>query len=382
MAERNTTSEPIPALYVHVPFCHTICGYCDFYSTVLDRSAVGPLVDALLAELSIRQAGHALACETIFVGGGTPTTIAPSELRRLLTALRATASASLEFTVEANPATVSPEVADTLAGSGVNRVSIGAQSFDRSELRILERIHEPQQVAQTLENCRRAGIENLNVDLIFAVPGQTLEGWLANLRAALALEPRHLSCYGLTFERGTPLYEQLQSGEVKRLDAELEAEMYEATIDTLAAAGLRQYEISNFAQPGFECRHSLVYWNNRQHVGLGPSAAGLVGETRYKNIADTAEYARSLRAGRLPVIQQERLSPEQRARESMMLGLRLIEGVDRATFEHRFGRDPAELFAEPLARFIELGLTETTQSAVRLTRRGLLVADSVMAEFL
>lgn len=374
-------SDAVRAIYAHVPFCQTICGYCDFYSVVYDKSATRPLVDALLAELDRHRSATPLDIQTLFVGGGTPTTLPPEELRRLLSALRACARREPEFTVEANPATVTAEKAAVLVECGVNRVSIGAQSFDPAELRVLDRIHRPAQVAQTVAICRAAGIRRVNLDLIFAVPGQTLDSWLRNLRTAVDLAPDHLSCYGLTYEPGTPLFDRLTAGAVSRLDADDEARMYEATIDALADAGYHQYEISNFARPGCECRHNLVYWENEPHVGLGPSAAGLVGGVRYKNVPDVAEYARTIRDGRWPRIHEERLPPDQRARETAVLGLRLNAGIDRARFSQRFGNDPARLFADPIARFAELGLVEVTDRAVRLTRRGRLVADTIVAEF-
>lgn len=384
MPDAMTTPSDVAGLYAHVPYCHSICGYCDFYSEVLDRGGTGRLVAALLAELEQARSAHRVRPETLFVGGGTPTTLPPDELRRLLAGLRACAAdaALLEFTVEANPATVTPEIADVLAAAGVTRVSIGAQSFDRSELRVLERIHRPEQVAETVRCVRAAGIREVNLDLIFAVPGQSLESWLRNLHQALELGVDHLSCYGLTYEKGTPLFDQLASGQVRRADADLEADMYEATLDALAAAGFEHYEISNFARPGRRCRHNLLYWRNEPHLGLGPSAAGFVGELRYRNVPDTAEYVRSVEAGRRPRVQQERLSREHRARETMMLQLRLIEGVPRGEFRRRFGGDPAEIFAEVVERHVALGLLSVTDERIALTRRGLLLADSVIADFL
>lgn len=416
----TTATLPVTSLYAHVPFCQTICGYCDFFSVLTDRKAFGPLVDALLTELETCRPFATAPLETIFVGGGTPTTLPPAELRRLLTALRAFPSignsgagvpartpdnsgagvpartpedsgagvparflpAPLEFTVEANPATVSPETADVLVSSGVNRVSIGAQSFDPSELRVLDRIHAPPQVAQTVDICRRAGLTNLNLDLIFAIPGQTLESWVANLRRALDLGPDHLSCYALTYERGTPLFDRLAEGKITRTDTDLEAEMYEATIEELASAGLAQYEISNFAKPGRECRHNLVYWRNLPYFGIGPSASGFVDEIRYKNIPDVAEYARTIAAQRLPRVQSERLTLDARARETAMLALRLNEGLRIAEFRARFGSDPWALFADAIAKHTAAGTLEATAESLRLTRHGRLLADTVCADFL
>lgn len=379
-----TTLPAVEAIYVHVPYCHTICGYCDFYSELLDRSAAPRLVATLVAELDAWRSMTRLAPRTIFVGGGTPTTLPGHELHRLLTTLRSAApdGHSLEFTVEANPATVSDLVAETLVAAGVNRISIGAQSFNPSELRVLERIHRPEQVAQTVRNARRAGIHNLNLDLIFAVPGQSLDSWLGNLRRAIDLGPDHLSCYALTYESGTPLYDQWQSGRVQRADPELEADMYEATIDTLAASGYQHYEISNFARPGRECRHNLVYWSNGAYIGIGPSASGFVAGVRYRNVPDTAEWARRLASGGSPRCEEETRSPDQQAREAMMLGLRLIDGVDRRAFQQRYADDPTLRYQDQIRKFQSLGLLDVDQQRIRLTRPGLLLADSVVAEFL
>ncbi len=345
---------------------------------------MGPLVDALLRELDGYVAGQTLEVETIFVGGGTPTMLPPEELGRLLDRLRALArpGAELEFTVEANPATVTPEIAKVLVSAGVNRVSIGAQSFDVAELAVLERGHRPVQVAETVAVCREAGLGCVNLDLIFAIPGQTLESWLASLEQAIGLQPEHLSCYSLTFEPGTRLYDQLQAGKVTRVDQDLDAAMYERTIDTLSDAGYVHYEISNFSRPGYRCRHNLVYWHNEPYLGIGPSAAGLVDGARYKNVAEVAGYTEAVLAGRGPRVEEERRSIEQRARETAMLELRLIEGIDRRRFERRYGQDPVDFFSEAVRRHCETGLLEVTDQRVRLTRAGLLLADTVVADFL
>jgi oxygen-independent coproporphyrinogen-3 oxidase len=377
-------STPIRAVYVHVPFCRKLCGYCDFYSVVPAAPAVTPLVDALLRELDDYCSQQALAVETVFVGGGTPTALPPGELQRLLARLRELPAGGqpLEFTVEANPATVTPQLAGMLACEGVNRISIGAQSFNAADLAVLERSHSPAQVAETVAACRRAGLAQVNLDLIFAVPGQTLESWLSSLGAAIELRPEHLSCYALTFEPGTRLHDQLQAGKIARVDSDLDATMYERTIDTLSAAGYEHYEISNFARPGHECRHNLVYWHNEPYLGIGPSAAGFAGGVRYKNVADVAAYAEAVLAGRRPRAEEERRSPEQRARETAMLELRLTEGIDRRRFAGRHGRDPVVFFAEVVRLHGQRGLLEVTDSRLRLTRPGLLLADTVIADFL
>lgn len=378
-----TTHPPPRSLYVHVPFCHTICGYCDFYSEVYDKQAVGSLVDALLVELEGATRDRDVRFDTVFVGGGTPTTLPVPLLSRLMSTLRGHCDedAAIEFTSEANPATVTREVADALVAAGVNRISIGAQSFDSSELAVLERIHEPRQVEETIRNARAAGIGNINVDLIFAVPGQSLTSWRANLQKAIDLGTDHLSCYGLTFERGTPLFEQLQRGEVAQADDGLEAEMFEATIADLAAAGFEQYEISNFARPGYACRHNLRYWTNSPYIAIGPSACGFIDGVRYKNVPDTAAYVRAIQAGKSPRIEEESLDRDAQARDAAWLELRLLRGIDRAAFANRYGDDPADRFASAITKHTKTGLLEVDADRIRLTRAGLLLANRVMADF-
>lgn len=379
-----TTATSCRSLYLHVPFCRHLCGYCDFYSQVLDPGLAPRFVDAALLELAGYTHWQALFLDTIYVGGGTPTVLPPGQLGHLLGGLRQLAAQGedLEFTVEANPATISEVIAEILIAAGVNRVSIGAQSFDASELRTLDRTHQPAEVSQTVETCRRLGIRQINLDLIFGIPGQTLDSWCRSLEAALALGPDHVSCYGLTYEPGTPLWQRLQAGLVTRMDEDLEAEMYETALDTLPEAGLVHYEISNFARPGAGCRHNLRYWRNEPYLGIGPAAAGYLDGVRYKNVADVAGYVQAVEDGRSPRSEQERLPPDRRARETAMLELRLTAGIDREDFRRRFSREPLEMFSDAIERHIAGGLLAVDQASIRLTRAGLLVADTVIADFL
>lgn len=375
---------PIASMYVHVPFCTTICGYCDFYVQRVQRGAADPLVDALLRELASYQTQRNLNLNTIFVGGGTPTTLAPDTLRRLLSSLRAAAGAEagLEFSIEVNPATVSPRVAGVLAETGVTRVSIGAQSFHPQELVALERTHTPQRIAETVARCRAVGIPQVSLDLIYSIPGQTLAAWRANLAAAIALRPDHISCYALTYEENTPFHRRLQAGDLQRTPNDLEADMFEATIDDLAAAGFVQYEISNFARPGCECRHNLTYWHNDSYIGLGPSACGYVDGVRYKNVPDLAGYVSAIESGASVWVSEEALSPKARAREAAMLRLRLRTGIDREDFQRRYGLDPFAFFFDAIGRNVSAGLLQQDEFGIRLTRAGLLLADRVARDFL
>ncbi len=378
-----TMSVDPKALYVHIPFCRRKCGYCDFYSIPLAGGEVaGGLVDALLRELNQWADGRDLRPETVFVGGGTPTVLPPADLGRLLRRVVELCTPGAEITVEANPATVDVRMAETLAAAGVNRVSIGAQSFDPGELAVLDREHEPRQVAETVAACRQAGLERISVDLIFGIPGQTLDSWRTNLAAAVGLGVEHLSSYSLTYEPDTPLHRRMVCGDVQPVDDDLDADMYELAIDLLAEAGLEQYEISNFARPGAECRHNLVYWHNEPYVGVGPAAAGFVDGIRYKNVSDIDGYVAAIGAGRSAWEEHERPDRGQSARESAMLGLRLVAGMERGLFAARYGADPAEHFADPVLRFVERGLVEVTPTHVRLTRAGRLLGDLVIRDFL
>lgn len=383
-----TTPAEVRALYVHVPFCRARCGYCDFYSELYRADAVQPLLNALSTELAGYASQRELALETVFIGGGTPTVLPAEALKQLLHICTIVARGRpSEFTVEANPATIDAQKAAVLVSAGVNRVSMGAQSFEPAELSVLERTHRPEQVPETIAICRSAGVRAVSLDLIFGIPGQSLQSWLFSLDQAIALEPEHISCYGLTYEPGTRLHAQAQARRVTPVDPDLEADMYEAAIDRLASAGFAQYEISNFARPGQQCRHNLTYWRNEPYLGVGPSAAGYLAGERYKNVADVAEYVRRIAAGADPREETERLPPEKCAGETVMLALRTVEGLSRARFAERFGQDPLTWFAQrnggsAIAQNVANGLLEVTPEAIRLTRRGMLVANDVMAEFL
>jgi oxygen-independent coproporphyrinogen-3 oxidase len=377
---------PGPAgLYIHVPFCIHKCHYCDFYSLVETgpESRRPAFTDRLIQE--IRAAGPWLGgpLETIFVGGGTPTLLEPVLWSRLLAAIDGELNLhpDCEFTVEANPDTLSAELLEVLAAGGVNRLSMGAQSFDPAMLKALERTHDPANVRRGIELARSAGITNVNLDLMFGIPGQLPDGWAADLDAVLALEPEHLSCYNLTYEPNTPLAEKLRRGAIERVDQDIEAEMYEATIDRLAGAGFEHYEISNWARPGQACRHNLLYWRNGSWWPVGPGAAGHVDGVRWKNAPRLGEY---LRVGPLPPISDvEQLDQDGRIGEILMLGLRLMEGISLDRLEGLLAVGdrgaPRRLAVD---RYTAAGLLEQLDGRLRFTRAGLLLADTVLADLL
>jgi len=369
-------------LYVHVPFCETKCGYCDFYSVALKERNPAPLVDCIGRELRQRVNGQAYEVRTVFFGGGTPTILPLSELARLLSFLHQVVDVRQleEFTVEANPATVDDEKAELLVSSGVSRVSMGAQSFFPDELTTLERLHSPEDIAPSVATLRRHGVGQINLDLIFGIPGQTLETWSQSLARAIDLEPNHIACYGLTYEPGTRLTAMRRHGRMTPCDDGLEADMFLATMDTLESAGYRQYEISNYAQPGCKCRHNLLYWRNEPYIGVGPSAAGCLHGRRYKNVADVAGYVRLIERDGCAAVESETIDTEMLIVELVMMQLRLNEGLSIAVFRERIGVDPRESFGDALTRLESLGLVTISETHIALTKSGRLVANTVIAD--
>lgn len=371
-------------LYLHVPFCQHKCGYCDFYSVVAEEEAMSELVDCLLLELEQALARESLGVRTIFVGGGTPSVLPEPLLDRLMAPLGDIAAEHrvLEFTVEANPGSLDESKARLLREHGVTRMSIGAQSFHPMELQFLERIHSPADIHAAADLVHRIGFEHFNLDLIFGVPGQTLSSWESSLHQAVALDPDHLACYGLTFESGTPLERRREAGSVQPLAEELEIAMLTCGAATLSAGGFERYEISNYARPGGQCLHNIAYWQNRDTLGIGPAAASYLHGRRWRNLPDHSRYVARMRSGDSPVLESERLLPEERAGETAMLMLRMTEGIDRRRFHQTTGYHVHELFAETIQHHIETGLIEATSTHVRLSERGRLLANEVMADFL
>lgn len=367
--------------YVHLPFCTTKCGYCDFYSLPTVPGLVDGLVAALNREMALRDPGRPV--DSLFIGGGTPTVLPAKALAAILDAVRSRTGPVTEFTVEANPSSANELKLDLLRERGVNRLSFGAQSFDPDELAILERLHDPGQIEASVRLARRAGFDNINLDLIYAIPGQTPAKWQATLRRAIALDPEHLSCYALMYEPQTALTRRLHAGRITPCDEALEAEMFALTREMLAAAGYKQYEISNFARPGRPCRANVIYWMNRPYVGFGPSAVSYVNGERRRNVPDVRRYVEMMASDpEAVVVERERLGPRARAGETAIQMLRLTAGMNCAAFERQTGFDPAVLFAVAIERHGRAGLLEQTAVAIRLTERGQLLANRVMMDFL
>ena len=369
-ANEYRLTDSVRHIYVHIPFCARICPYCAFYKDLLDRSQTDRFCQALLRDLE----NHGqLAPSTIYLGGGTPTALTTGQLRFLLTGFgqRLDLHQVEEWTVEANPGSVSPRKAELLRQSGITRISLGVQSWDNSLLQLLGREHNAKQAEESFHILRGAGFSNVNIDLMFSLPGQTEAQWSDTLEKTIALGPEHISTYCLTYEEDTEFFLRHSRGEL-RSDTDNEAEFFEMTMSMLEKAGYHHYEISNYARPGFESVHNRAYWAGNDYLGIGPSAFSTVGAKRLQNVANYREYADRLLAGESSVASVEQLSAEMKDSERIALGLRTGEGVDAGLLRS---------FISATDEFIELGLLQRQNGNFVLTRRGKCLADSVAAAF-
>jgi len=378
-----------PGLYVHAPFCRQKCAYCDFVSYPLNRAAVERYVRAVTAEIALRGAaaeGDApLEAASLYIGGGTPTLLPLEALTTIVAAVQRHFRwpEGLEATVEANPEAAAFSVLDGLRRLGINRLSIGMQSGEDRLLTVLGRGHRAADVREAVRSARRAGFSNLNLDLISGIPGQTPADWRRTLEAALALEPEHISAYGLEVPPGTALHARLQNGGLFPVPEGQALEMFHLTRPILAGAGFEHYEIANYARSrSRECRHNLVYWRNEPYLGFGPAAHSFWNGRRTANKRALPAYAARLAAGGLPVAESEVIDVRTQMAETMFLGLRIVRGVERARFARRFGRDPEAVYGPEIARLRAEGLLTLEPDRLRLTAQGLALANLVFERFL
>lgn len=373
-------------LYIHVPFCVQKCNYCDFLSfTYKDELAEAYLL-ALFSELALlsEKYNHP-EVQTIYLGGGTPTCLSGDKLAAIIDEVQTHFTVDLtkaEITCEMNPATARYTDLQAMWEAGINRLSIGVQSFDDRLLRKLGRVHDSATVVKTFEMVREVGFTNLNLDLIFAIPEQSRKDWQASLRTALELQPTHLSLYNLKIEEGTPFHYDYSEGRLVPVDEETDLWMYEEAISTLQAAGLEQYEISNFARPGFASRHNLTYWHYQPYLAVGPGAHGFDGLLRYENTGDLQAYIAAIEKRELPWEETLYLSWEDRMEEFMIMGLRLMEGVSLDEFQRRFGTSLTEMYGEKVDKLAKLGLVEVRDGRLALTKKGIPLGNAVFGEFL
>ncbi len=383
------------SLYVHVPFCRAKCRYCDFNSYAGQERLIPAYARALANEARLgSEASAGRPLDTVYLGGGTPSLMPLSDMRLVMGALGDffPLTPAAEMSLEANPGTVDEAYFRGLRRLGFNRLSLGVQSFDDGELRTLGRIHSAGEARQAYEAARAAGFDNVNLDLIFGSPGQALSRWQRSLEEALALRPEHLSLYALTLEEGTPLAREVAEGSVPAPDPDIQADMYTWAEDRLARAGYEHYELSNWSLPGRRCRHNLTYWENREYLGLGAGAHSYLDDVRSANVVAPAEYIRlvdeaaaSGETGRVPmpqVVSEERVDEALAMADTLILGLRLVEGVSLSRFRERFGVELSERYADRLRDLLGTGLAETADGHLRLTPRGRLLGNEVFQRFL
>lgn len=377
-------------IYLHIPFCRARCSYCDFNTYVGLDALFAPYVDALRREI-LAGGGRGEAedkrapAHTIFFGGGTPSLLRPDQLGLLIRACREAFDlpTRCEITVECNPGTVTADYLCALRAEGVNRLSFGAQSANPVELRLLGREHGWDEVRTAIAAARAAGFDNVNLDLIFGLPDQSLRSWQQTVEAALELDPDHISLYALTIEVGTPMHDWTRRGEVPLPDPDLAADMYEFAEHALGQVGFEHYEISNWCKPGRACAHNLIYWRNEPYHGFGAGAHGSTIRRRYWKVKRPADYIARIAQGAPVELGSEEIDEATSRGETMMLGLRLLrEGVDQARFAERYGAPVAHFYARALEQGVAQGLLEVTDERIRLTTRGRFVSNQAMRLFL
>jgi oxygen-independent coproporphyrinogen-3 oxidase len=367
-------------LYVHIPFCQRKCPYCAFYSVPISGHRPDRLIDALLREIDMTDITD--PPDTIYIGGGSPTCLPEETLLRLAHSLTQRFGEVTEYTVECNPAQAGGALFERLLAAGVNRLSIGAQSFDADELKMLGRLHGPDHITEAVQAARQAGFENIGLDLIFGLPRSDLMAWQITLDKAVGLGVQHISAYSLTIERHTPFERAVRQGTLTVLDEATERTMYELARIQLPAAGFEHYEISNFARTGFACRHNLHYWKNQPVIGIGPAAAGWYHEQRTTNVHDIDGYLEAIESGRFARLEVQTPTPEQIASETAVLNLRLLEGIDIDEYEQQTGFAVFDLFDEAIEKNCVLGFLDDSDTHVYLTDIGLSYADTVSQDFI
>ena len=371
------------SVYIHIPFCATKCYYCAFNTYTFHKEQATAYLQALRTEIAL-YASETEPLKTIFIGGGTPSILSANALAQLFTDVhqhfRITTDA--EITVECNPGTVDAEKLRIMQDKGVNRLSFGLQAMQDETLKQLGRIHTVAEFHQSYNLAREGGFENINVDLIFALPDQAMSAWHHTLSEVIALEPDHISAYNLVMEETTPFYESWQAGALQLPSEDTEADMFQYTIETLTTRGYEHYEICNFARPNREARHNLVYWDNQPCIGLGAGAWGYINGVRYANIRGIAPYIKELSRRNKPIADTERLTGHAEKAETLMLALRKREGISLNAYQNRFGEEIETAFGSILKKWMDLGLLERTATHLCFTSRGLFLANEVFVELI
>ena len=366
--------------YVHIPFCTQICYYCDFSKVFIKNQPVDSYLEHLLEEF---QSYDIQKLRTLYIGGGTPTALSASQLEVLLKGLTKNLDLSVleELTIEANPGDLDADKIAVLKNSAVNRVSLGVQTFDNKMLKKIGRSHLEKDIYENIDRLKLAGFDNISIDLIYALPGQTMEQVKENVAKAIGLDIPHMSLYSLILENHTVFMNRMRRGKLPLPKEELEAEMFEYIIAELERAGFENYEISNFSKPGFESRHNLMYWDNAEYYGIGAGASGYVNGVRYKNHGPIRHYLSAVEEGNARIT-EEHLSQKEQMEEEMFLGLRKKSGISIARFEEKFGRSFDGLYGEIVKDLVQQGLMQIDGDRVRMTKRGLFLGDTVAERFI
>lgn len=374
-------------VYIHIPFCHQICNYCDFNKVFFKNQPVDEYIEALgrEMELTVSEMPEAFTnIETIFLGGGTPTALSASQIEKLLTliAKHIPMSSVKEFSSEANPDELTIEKLQALYNGGVNRLSMGVQSFDQELLKKIGRTHSNEHVYETIQNAKNVGFKNISIDLMYGLPGQTMEQWQHTLDKALALKLPHYSAYSLIVEPKTIFYIQYAKGKLNLPTEDLEADMYGVLMDTMEAHGLQQYEISNFAHEGFRSTHNTIYWDNDEYAGFGAGAHGYLQGVRYSNVAPIKKYIDTVMDGKRPLLHEHEVTLEEKLEEQMFLGLRKTVGVTHEQFEKKINQPMLSFYKEIIQQLQQDKLIDFDTSGVRLTRKGRFIGNEVFQRFL
>lgn len=374
-------------VYIHIPFCHQICNYCDFNKVYFKNQPVDEYIEALGQEMRMtveKNPAHFEHIETIFLGGGTPTALSPQQLERLMILIHTYIPMThvKEFSSEANPDELTHEKLIVLQKYGVNRLSLGVQSFDQQILKKLGRTHSNAHVFETLNDAKQLGFKNISIDLMYGLPGQTIEQWQETLDIAFSLDLPHFSAYSLIVEPKTIFYNLMNKGKLALPGEDLEAKMYDMLMKQMEAHGLTQYEISNFARPGHKSIHNCIYWENDEYAGFGAGASGYLGGVRYQNIGPLKKYIDAVTEGNLPLLNTHTVTKEEQIEEEMFLGLRKIAGVSKQHFIEKFGMPIEQLFAGHIEKLEKEGLIVNTENVLKLTYDGRFVGNEVFQQFL
>ncbi len=382
----------LSSLYLHIPFCRIKCTYCAFNTYINLDNLIEPFVNALIKEIQIvgeSQVGQQL--HTIYIGGGTPSLLTAEQIEKILAAIARyfDVTHDAEISMESNPSDLTSQYMKAVKSVGINRLSIGMQSANEDELTLFARRHDLQAVIRAVDAARHGGFDNLNLDLIYGIPDQTLSDWEKSLQVMLGLQPEHVSLYALGLEDGTPLKTWVENGKVPTPDDDLAADMYDMATDMLAGAGLNQYEISNWSKPGLECRHNLQYWRNLPYPGVGPGAHGYANGVRYSTILSPQRYIKAMNEGgdhyefpRTPATDQATVvDRESEIAETLIMGLRLThEGINRSTFKQRFGKDLLDVHPDVIKRYSQHGLLHVDDEVVKITQQGRLLSNMIFRD--